>query len=198
MPGDGGFTVDNIGNAASSKRPRGSNPRSHQRQSGSRRPRNLPRRVLKLPHPKQLSRRSSIHRPAPVGPGQDSRHAGSLYLMQTASCRLLPAPTRNAMLWPHISARSSRPSRHLRPRRWQDRLRARLRHVPSGARRRSSLPNLPTDPQTAIDALKDLPGLFPVMPDLKLTEDERPALVAWVNTQRRRASRTAAQRRQLR
>lgn len=44
--------------------------------------------------------------------------------------------------------------------------------------------NLPRDPQTAADALKDLPGLFPVMPDLKLPEEERRALVQWVNTQR--------------
>jgi mono/diheme cytochrome c family protein len=44
--------------------------------------------------------------------------------------------------------------------------------------------NLPRDPQAATDAIKDLPGLFPVMPDLKLSEDERRALVQWVNTQR--------------
>jgi mono/diheme cytochrome c family protein/cytochrome bd-type quinol oxidase subunit 1 len=44
--------------------------------------------------------------------------------------------------------------------------------------------NLPRDPQAATDALKDLPSLFPVMPDLKLSEAERAALVQWVNTQR--------------
>ena len=44
--------------------------------------------------------------------------------------------------------------------------------------------NLPRDPQAAVDALKDLPGMFPVMPDLKLTEGERRALVQWVNTVR--------------
>ena len=44
--------------------------------------------------------------------------------------------------------------------------------------------DLPRDPQAATDALKDLPGLFPVMPDLKLSEDERRTLVQWVNTQR--------------
>jgi mono/diheme cytochrome c family protein len=44
--------------------------------------------------------------------------------------------------------------------------------------------NLPRDQQTAIDALKDLPGMFPVMPDLKLSEGERRALVQWINTQR--------------
>ena len=44
--------------------------------------------------------------------------------------------------------------------------------------------NLPRDPQAATDALKDLTSLFPVMPDLKLPEGERRALVAWVNTQR--------------
>ncbi len=43
---------------------------------------------------------------------------------------------------------------------------------------------LPKDPQTAIDALKSLPGLFPFMPDLKLSEAERVALVRWVNTRR--------------
>ncbi len=44
--------------------------------------------------------------------------------------------------------------------------------------------NLPRDPLAATDALKDLPGLFPVMPDLKLSEAERRALVQWVNAQR--------------
>ena len=44
--------------------------------------------------------------------------------------------------------------------------------------------NLPRDPQTAVDALKDLTALFPVMPDLKLPEGERRALVQWVNSQR--------------
>jgi len=48
--------------------------------------------------------------------------------------------------------------------------------------------NLPRDPKVATDALKDLTSLFPVMPDLKLNEDERRALVAWVNTQRPAAS----------
>jgi hypothetical protein len=44
--------------------------------------------------------------------------------------------------------------------------------------------NLPRDPQAAADSLKDLTSLFPVMPDLKLSENERRALVQWVNTQR--------------
>jgi cytochrome bd-type quinol oxidase subunit 1/mono/diheme cytochrome c family protein len=44
--------------------------------------------------------------------------------------------------------------------------------------------NMPRDPQAAADALKDLPGLFPVMPDLKLNEGERRALVQWVNAER--------------
>jgi hypothetical protein len=35
-----------------------------------------------------------------------------------------------------------------------------------------------------VDALKDLTALFPVMPDLKLPEGERRALVQWVNSQR--------------
>ena len=52
--------------------------------------------------------------------------------------------------------------------------------------------NLPRDPQAATAALKDLPGLFPVMPDLKLPEDERRALVQWVNTQRPAQSAPAA------
>ena len=43
---------------------------------------------------------------------------------------------------------------------------------------------LPTDPRAASDALKDLTSLFPLMPDLKLTDQERAALAQWVNTQR--------------
>ena len=43
---------------------------------------------------------------------------------------------------------------------------------------------LPSDPQAAKDALKDLPGLFPRMPDIKLSDEERAALVQWLNTQR--------------
>lgn len=44
--------------------------------------------------------------------------------------------------------------------------------------------NLCKDPAAAEEALKSLPGLFPVMPDLKLTDTQRVALVQWVNTQR--------------
>jgi mono/diheme cytochrome c family protein len=44
--------------------------------------------------------------------------------------------------------------------------------------------NLPRDRQTATEALKDLPSLFPLMPDLKLSGRERAMLVEWVNTQR--------------
>jgi mono/diheme cytochrome c family protein len=44
--------------------------------------------------------------------------------------------------------------------------------------------NLPQDPNAASDALKDLTGLFPLMPDLKLSDQQRPALVQWLNTQR--------------
>jgi cytochrome bd-type quinol oxidase subunit 1/mono/diheme cytochrome c family protein len=44
--------------------------------------------------------------------------------------------------------------------------------------------NMPADPQTATDALKSLPTMFPLMPDLKLSDDERRALVQWVNTHR--------------
>jgi mono/diheme cytochrome c family protein len=51
--------------------------------------------------------------------------------------------------------------------------------------------NMPRDPKTAVDALKDLPGMFPVMPDLKLTEGERTGLVQWVNTVRPAAAQPA-------
>jgi mono/diheme cytochrome c family protein/cytochrome bd-type quinol oxidase subunit 1 len=44
--------------------------------------------------------------------------------------------------------------------------------------------NMPKDPQTAMDALKNLPGMFPVMPDLKLSEAERRVLVQWIDAQR--------------
>ena len=44
--------------------------------------------------------------------------------------------------------------------------------------------DMPKDPQTAIAALSSLPAMFPIMPDLKMSEDERHALVQWVNTQR--------------
>ncbi len=52
--------------------------------------------------------------------------------------------------------------------------------------------NLPKEPKVAAEALKDLPSLFPRMPDLKLSEAERCTLVQWVNTQRD-ATGTAAQ-----
>lgn len=51
--------------------------------------------------------------------------------------------------------------------------------------------HLPHDPQVAAEALKDLPNLFIRMPDLKLSDDERAAVVAWVNTQRN-ASKSSA------
>ena len=44
--------------------------------------------------------------------------------------------------------------------------------------------NLPANPQTAADALKDLTSLFPLMPDLKLDGQQRLALAQWVNAQR--------------
>ena len=44
--------------------------------------------------------------------------------------------------------------------------------------------DMPKDPQAAVAALASLPAMFPIMPDLKLSEDERRALVQWVNTQR--------------
>jgi mono/diheme cytochrome c family protein len=43
---------------------------------------------------------------------------------------------------------------------------------------------LPQDPDTEREALKDLTGLFPLMPDLKLSDQQRTALVQWINTQR--------------
>ena len=44
--------------------------------------------------------------------------------------------------------------------------------------------NLPKDPNAASDALKDLTSLFPLMPDLKLSDQQRAALAQWVNAQR--------------
>jgi mono/diheme cytochrome c family protein len=53
---------------------------------------------------------------------------------------------------------------------------------------------LPRDPQEASNALKDLPNLFIRMPDLKLSDQERTALVEWVNHERSgRMTPTAAQ-----
>jgi cytochrome bd-type quinol oxidase subunit 1/mono/diheme cytochrome c family protein len=43
--------------------------------------------------------------------------------------------------------------------------------------------DMPKDTQTAIAALSSLPAMFPIMPDLKLSEDERRALVQWAYTQ---------------
>jgi hypothetical protein len=44
--------------------------------------------------------------------------------------------------------------------------------------------NLAADPQAASESLTDLTSLFPMMPDLKLSDRQRPALVAWVNSKR--------------
>jgi hypothetical protein len=44
--------------------------------------------------------------------------------------------------------------------------------------------HLPNEANTAAEALKDLPNLFIRMPDLKLSDGERAALVEWVNSQR--------------
>ena len=44
--------------------------------------------------------------------------------------------------------------------------------------------NLPQDPNAASDAMKDLTSLFPLMPDLKLSDQQRMALAQWVNAQR--------------
>lgn len=53
--------------------------------------------------------------------------------------------------------------------------------------------HLPDDPQVAAEALKDLPNLFIRMPDLKLSDGERAAVVAWVNTQRNASKSSALQ-----
>jgi mono/diheme cytochrome c family protein len=52
---------------------------------------------------------------------------------------------------------------------------------------------LPLDAAAAAKALEDLPSLFPMMPDLKLSADERAALVQWVNAQRHANGNTTAQ-----
>lgn len=44
--------------------------------------------------------------------------------------------------------------------------------------------NLAKDTSTARESLKDLTSLFPLMPDLKLSDPQRAVLVAWVNVQR--------------
>lgn len=43
---------------------------------------------------------------------------------------------------------------------------------------------LPEDVPTAAEVTKDLPSLFPRMPDLKLSEAERTSLAQWINSQR--------------
>jgi mono/diheme cytochrome c family protein len=43
---------------------------------------------------------------------------------------------------------------------------------------------LPKDPLAAANALKDLPSLYAAMPNLSLSDQERAALVQWVNAQR--------------
>lgn len=52
--------------------------------------------------------------------------------------------------------------------------------------------NLAKDPNAASESLKDLTTLFPLMPDLKLADQQRTALVAWVNVQRNIPQFTAA------
>lgn len=44
--------------------------------------------------------------------------------------------------------------------------------------------NLNKNPAAAADSLKDLTSLFPLMPDLKLNDIQRAALVGWINSQR--------------
>jgi mono/diheme cytochrome c family protein len=43
---------------------------------------------------------------------------------------------------------------------------------------------LAADPAAASESLKDLTSLFPLMPDLKLSDGQRSALVTWINAQR--------------
>jgi mono/diheme cytochrome c family protein len=50
--------------------------------------------------------------------------------------------------------------------------------------------SLPSNPAAAASAIEHLPNLFPLMPDLKLSNAERVALVRWVNA--RRATMTGA------
>jgi hypothetical protein len=52
---------------------------------------------------------------------------------------------------------------------------------------------LDRDPKVAADSLKDLTSLFPLMPDLKLSEAQRTSLVQWINTQRPAAQHAANQ-----
>ena len=52
---------------------------------------------------------------------------------------------------------------------------------------------LDPNPKVAADSLKDLTALFPLMPDLKLSEAQRTSLVQWVNTQRHTAQHAASQ-----
>jgi mono/diheme cytochrome c family protein len=51
--------------------------------------------------------------------------------------------------------------------------------------------SLPKDSREASDALKDLPSLFVLMPDLKLSDEERAALIQWINTRHVQGSGTA-------
>ena len=53
---------------------------------------------------------------------------------------------------------------------------------------------LPPDPAAATKALQDLPNLFPLMPDLKLSVEQRSALVEWVNRRRPATSGSSAPR----
>ena len=51
-------------------------------------------------------------------------------------------------------------------------------------------PGLPDDSKAAADLLKDMPAIFPRMPDLKLTDDERIALVQWIAARRHATANT--------
>ena len=55
-------------------------------------------------------------------------------------------------------------------------------HLPSAAG--DSFKTLPRDPEAAVKALKNLTTLSFIMPDLKLSEAERIALVQWINAHR--------------
>ena len=62
-----------------------------------------------------------------------------------------------------------------------------------GATRDILINGLPHDPNAEREALKNLPGLFPLMPNLKLTDGERNALAQWVSLQRSAEATSAAQ-----
>ena len=121
---------------ACSKRPRGSEDRDLTKDNQVAVGREIFRVECESCHTaEQLPRRASIHRLAPMGPGQDPRHAGQpLSDAQRRDAPVCRNRRRADALAPISALCNRRLQRRLRPRRWQDGLRARLWHVPSGAR----------------------------------------------------------------